>query len=506
MEGRAILREQQKDFISRLNKGNLLPYKDKYVFGEYVIISPETIASIVDSLEILKADDESFSESIVAQNIFKNRLARHVLSLVYGDLLVEVNPEKNIVNDYLVVALKDSRRFRIIVKLCSGDISETRWVFNADDLGQNQMVFCLYSPNYVSLDAQQITVIFAGFNCSEYLLYGRETFPLSLSVNDLLYAGGLRPYLSSLLLETNNYLERANFCNSKGDYRGAVYCYNKILESHSRDYKTYLLRAIAYWRLGEERKALEDLDRAIELNPNYELAYHWRGFIKYNLKDYQGAVADFSEEIRINPVSAYAYYRRALAYEKSKNLLKAFEDYLQVIRLNRNLYQAFYNCGNIRYELGDKEGALADYQQALKLNPSLAKAYYNIGKVYRDLGENERAVSYYQKAIELLPSYAKAHYNLALIYMERGEYKMALHHYERACEFAPDLVQAKHNKRLLLEYLEAGEKNNVIPLQDYKFRKENEEKIAEKEEKIIEREEKPDQERRDFPTDPWNTR
>ncbi|HIK37340.1 MAG: tetratricopeptide repeat protein [Geminocystis sp.] len=504
MEGKAILREQQKDFISRLKRGNLLPYKEKYVFGEYVTISRDAIASIVDSLEILKADDDSFSSSTVAQNIFKNRIARHAISLVYGDLLVEVNPDKNIVNDYLVLALRESRRFRIIVKICTGNISDTKWVFYADDLGQNQMVFCLYSPDNISLDAQHITVVFAGFNCSEYLLYGRETFPLSLSVNDLLYAGGLRPYLSSMLLETNDYLERANFCNSKGDYRGAVYCYNKILESHSRDYKTYLLRAIAYWRLGEEKKALEDLDRAIELNPNYELAYHWRGFVKYNLKDYQGAIVDFSEEIRVNPMSAYAYYRRALAYEKAKNLLKAFEDYLQVIRLNRNLYQAFYNCGNVRYELGDKEGALADYQQALKLNPSLAKAYYNIGKVYRDLGDNERAVANYQKAIELLPSYAKAHYNLALIYMERGEYRMALHYYEKACEFAPDLVQAKHNKKLLLEYLEAGEKNNVIPLREYKVRKEKEEKVAEKGEKVEEKEKKPKEQ--DFPTDPWDTR
>lgn len=457
MDWVTLLKNQQEDFINRCELTHFLTQRVKGVFGESFVIDKKIALPLIKYSEILATNlpenSEINSEELVI-NIFKNKLIKHCLNLNLGDLLVEVNPEDNIIHHHLILALKDNHSFRIITKLIVGDYTQVKWSFSQAEIKKNKVLLCLFCQEDFALTKSNYNIILAGFLPTSLVTLSKTQSDVSLSLTKLLYGGGLRYYCTSHLDHKYDYLNQAKIHNSHGDYLSAIYCYNQVLQNNSLDHKVYLLRAIAHWKIGNQNASLVDLNQAIIIYPKYDLAYHWRGYIKYKMQDYSGAISDYSEEIKINPLSIYAYYRRALCYERNDNLLKAFQDYSQVIIFNNHLYQGYYNRGNVRYELGDKEGALEDYKKALQLNPSLAKAYYNLGIIYNDLGEIDQAIFNYKAAIKLVPNYAKAYYNLALIYVDIGKYRQAIIHYDKACELDNEFIQAKYNKQFLIEYLE----------------------------------------------------
>lgn len=468
MDWVALLKSQQEDFIHRLKSEHFLSHRFKGVFGESFVVNKNKAIPLIQSSEKLA---EKLQETLdnhdnqLTENIFKNKLIKYCVNLSFGDLLVEVNPEQHFLDDFLILALKDNHNFRIIVKLVIADsaniadFADIKWFFTPEEVKSNQIVLCVFSGEDLTLNKSQYKIIFAGFLPTYTLNISKKQNRFTFSFSHLLYMGGLKFYLTSYLDQKYDYLKQASLHNNHGDYLSAIYCYDQVLKNNSIDYKVYLLRAIAKWKIGSQQGALADLNQAIIIYPKYDLAYHWRGYIKYKIQSYQEAIFDYTEEIKINPLSIYAYYRRALCYEKTNSLLKAFEDYSQVLILNNNLYQGFYNRGNIRYELGDKEGALEDYRKALQLNPSLAKAYYNLAIIYNDLGEINQAIYNYKLAINLVPNYVKAYYNLAIIYVDLGKYRQAIIHYDKACELDNEFIQAKYNKQFLLEYLRQEKQN-----------------------------------------------
>ena len=54
----------------------------------------------------------------------------------------------------------------------------------------------------------------------------------------------------------------------------------------------YNNRGIAYYVLGQYKRAIEDFDVAIQLNRGYANAYDWRGSAYFKLGQYANADAD----------------------------------------------------------------------------------------------------------------------------------------------------------------------------------------------------------------------
>ncbi len=62
----------------------------------------------------------------------------------------------------------------------------------------------------------------------------------------------------------------------------------------------YDKRGIAYTKLGEYRRAIEDYDQALRLDPGYAIAYNNRGDVYNELDDYERAAKDWEQSIRID--------------------------------------------------------------------------------------------------------------------------------------------------------------------------------------------------------------
>ena len=61
---------------------------------------------------------------------------------------------------------------------------------------------------------------------------------------------------------------------------------------------TYYSRGLAYRKLGQTQRAIQDCGKAIQLDSNYAEAYNNRGIAYANLDQYQRAIEDYDQAIR----------------------------------------------------------------------------------------------------------------------------------------------------------------------------------------------------------------
>ena len=81
------------------------------------------------------------------------------------------------------------------------------------------------------------------------------------------------------------------------DYQGAAQAFARAIEKNPNHALAVIRRGLAYYRLGEYRKAISDYDRAIELKRYQADAYYSRGDAYRELGDYQQAIADYAASI-----------------------------------------------------------------------------------------------------------------------------------------------------------------------------------------------------------------
>jgi tetratricopeptide (TPR) repeat protein len=133
-------------------------------------------------------------------------------------------------------------------------------------------------------------------------------------------------------------------------------------------------RSIAYRRLGQLDKAIEDAGKAIALDPTSVPAYLDRGIAYYAVKKYDLAIADFSKVIELKPDYVAAYNDRGNAYDDSGDHDKAIADYSHALVLKPDYADAFVNRGSAYEEKNFNDYAISDYRAALRLNPNLGPA------------------------------------------------------------------------------------------------------------------------------------
>jgi tetratricopeptide (TPR) repeat protein len=81
------------------------------------------------------------------------------------------------------------------------------------------------------------------------------------------------------------YSRRADRCNRKGDFEGAIAYLNEAIRLDPRSAPAYCDRGWNHLEKEMYEEAFADFTKAIELNPAYALAYHNRGVAYAKLHD-----------------------------------------------------------------------------------------------------------------------------------------------------------------------------------------------------------------------------
>ncbi len=94
---------------------------------------------------------------------------------------------------------------------------------------------------------------------------------------------------------------KGNECMHSKDYKDAINCYTKSLEYFPNDPAAYSNRAMAYLRLKEYARTIDDANTCLKLKSDYLKAYHRRGKAYLALNKVELAIRDFQYILEKEP-------------------------------------------------------------------------------------------------------------------------------------------------------------------------------------------------------------
>jgi tetratricopeptide (TPR) repeat protein len=200
-----------------------------------------------------------------------------------------------------------------------------------------------------------------------------------------------------------------------GDYIGAVEDNNVSLALDPSRSLAYYNRALSYFRLGEYKKALEDVNAYIKSEKfttrwgknNEGAAYIIKGDICYNLQRYEEAVAAYNtaQNKNFSAETDSLAYDKALSYFNLREYKKALKEIDTCIKGRKFTTRwGKNNEGMVYFAKGEICAALQLYEEALE--------------AYKTVQQNK----------DLLPlkQYLLSFYDSALLNVRLGEYKKGL--------------------------------------------------------------------------------
>ncbi|PHV61223.1 tetratricopeptide repeat protein [Cyanobacterium aponinum] len=464
MDSANLLRQQQLDFYSRLEKNKLSLNEQNYYFKELVMVGQNTIEEItLESIQmaedIIRQYEFNYPRKQILNTIFYRQLLENGFLSHYGYLLsLETSNPENInfcsqgVTQHNFL-LKKNNNIKVLLKAYHGNFNDTQLNLTDIEFEENDIfIFCLCPDNLENYQSE-FPILFLGFIPKKFIQENMSEgnyLVIHLAVKDLLYIGGLEDYLTSFINAINNLFAEVKVYLKKGEYNKVIDLINKDNKKNLPYEKLNLLKGICYYRLGQNANAISSFLKTVEINQQSYLSYHWLGKIYYDLGNYGRALSNYNAEIKICGLNFFAYFNRASVHYKLNNLVQALDDYNVAIKINQNFFQTFYNRGILYYKLGDKYAAIDNYLQAIKINPDLASAHFNLAILYQELSNYKQAIASYQEAIKINPNHINAYYNLAILEANLGLYKRSIETYEKILAIEPNFLPAIYNHKSLV--------------------------------------------------------
>ncbi|MBF0521681.1 MAG: tetratricopeptide repeat protein [Candidatus Omnitrophica bacterium] len=264
------------------------------------------------------------------------------------------------------------------------------------------------------------------------------------------------------------------------DWQTQLTLWEDIVKKSPAKPRVYVNLCSAYYRRGEDEKALRYCHKALELNPysfqgynnlgliysvekKYDLAlesfnksltfdkkaeevYNNRGNVYAKLGRYDLAVEDFTKAVKLNPLLDTGFNNRGFTYLLMNKLDLALKDITHTIELNPAIPEAFYNRALIYVREKSYDSALKDLDQALKLRPQYADVLYLRGDIYNTLKQDDLALEAFSQTLKADPQYAKAYINRGNLYFADRQYQLALDDFDKAVMLMPDEADIYYNR------------------------------------------------------------
>jgi len=162
--------------------------------------------------------------------------------------------------------------------------------------------------------------------------------------------------------------------------------------------------------------AIEACTSIISFDPHNDGAFVNRGIAYRRVGDVERAIDDYDEAIRLNPRAADAFNNRGNAFRTRDELPRALRDYDEAIRLDPHYAHALNNRGIVFLEQGDPDRAIADFDRAIGERASYANAFRNRGLARVQQRSYGLAIADFDEASKLNPSiYRGIEYSIALL-------------------------------------------------------------------------------------------
>lgn len=170
------------------------------------------------------------------------------------------------------------------------------------------------------------------------------------------------------------YYERGLFNIGLEDYKNALICFKKVVDSNKNNLLAWYYKGIAHYNLDRPFEAITAFDKVLELNPDFPDVWYQKGIALFNCRKYLEAIKAFDESIRLKPDSPDSWYRKGLCFtsiNSSIEAVKSFEKSIQIyndqLEKNPEYLNGWYYKGLILFDIGKFEEARLSFKNFLQI-------------------------------------------------------------------------------------------------------------------------------------------
>jgi tetratricopeptide (TPR) repeat protein len=178
--------------------------------------------------------------------------------------------------------------------------------------------------------------------------------------------------------------KRADAYQGLNRYREAIEDYTAAIEIDESNPAYFHDRGLAYDRLGDLDRALEDLNRAVKLRPDETHAIRTLVYMRARAnKELKEALTDASRLIELDQRQAQkngaSYHVRSFVYFRLGQWRESIADADRAIQLHGNFAGSFFVRGKAKIASGDRAGGNRDIAAALNIDADIADTFAKYG-------------------------------------------------------------------------------------------------------------------------------
>ncbi|MBI5174136.1 MAG: tetratricopeptide repeat protein [Candidatus Melainabacteria bacterium] len=264
----------------------------------------------------------------------------------------------------------------------------------------------------------------------------------------------------------DNPLKEASESFDKGDYQTAVMLLSRVVSGDKNNVEALVKRGVAYVKLKQREKALQDFDRAKQVAPDSPRVALVRGACLYEMKHYDEALPELEMAASGFPADHFP----AILAASSAYHIDDFEKSLKYGQLAVSLgYKPDYSFHLMQAEC---LAATKRYKEASELFAELcaspqvtAQTWVARGNLERVQEHFSQAMAFYDRALAIAPGDAQAIYHRALCRLAGNKTETGLTELRQAVSAYPDNSKLRLFKADLLFKL----KHYDEALADYKY-------------------------------------
>ncbi|MBX9683958.1 MAG: tetratricopeptide repeat protein [Hyphomicrobium sp.] len=259
----------------------------------------------------------------------------------------------------------------------------------------------------------------------------------------------------------------------RGEAAQAVEAFTDALKDTSlaNDRRATMLndRAVAYARIGQPKRALDDFNQAVQMFAEYPAAYNNRGNLLLSLDNVDEAIKDFDRAIVLAPGYAAAFSNRASAQMRRAHYQDAIRDYSKAISLMPSSAAPLSGRGVAFLATGKPHAAIRDFSRAVNADARFASAYRNRAEARIAVGQKAEAIEDLSRALAFDASNAEIYVVRGYAYLADANTASAIKDFSRAIELDGQLAAAFQGRGLANSLAEAheeafGDLNRAIEL------------------------------------------
>ncbi len=192
-----------------------------------------------------------------------------------------------------------------------------------------------------------------------------------------------------------------------------------------------IIRAHLFFKLGNNRKAKEELINLVNKYPDSYLGHKLLAEIYEKEGGMRKAIDEYVKAIDLKKTDSKSYFKIAKLLNDLDKKDEAIEMLQNLLKTQPDYYEASIVLGEMLCDQERFKEAASVYQDALKYRSFDFELYYNLGIVYTRLNDFQQAKEMYERAAEINAMLYEVNYNLALIAMIQKELDQAQEYFEK---------------------------------------------------------------------------